>query len=263
MCEVPRPPVTEWPVHRILLLGDVHGNTAFLEHAFAAAGRHGCDAIIQLGDLGYWDHTKAGREFLDRAQSSAKLCDIPLLFVDGNHENHEMLGVLIDEDRVDRDGIAWVRPDVGWLTRGARWEWGDVRFGALGGAASVDRDRRVQGWSWWAEEVCTDSDAALLGIDPLDVLVTHDAPLSVALKGRADVHKEDLERCTASRGVLDRAVRRLRPTLVVHGHWHQRHTTESLGARIEGLASDGESFTQAAVVLHVPSLDVSEVAYSN
>jgi hypothetical protein len=70
-----------------------------------------------------------------------------------------------------------------YLPRGLRWDWRGVRFGALGGAFSVDRRERVEGESWWWAEVISDADVERLGDARLDVLVTRDAPEGVPLRG--------------------------------------------------------------------------------
>ena len=67
-----------------------------------------------------------------------------------------------------------------WADRGAVWSWHGVRFGALGGAVSIDRSVRVENESWWSTETITDLEVDTLiarAPDGLDVPVAHDAPI--------------------------------------------------------------------------------------
>lgn len=244
---------------RVFLLGDVHGNGAFAEYAIAAAGRAGCGVVLQLGDFGYWDHTLGGRSFLDRVARAAATCDTTVYFIDGNHENHDLLDDLVESGRVGADGVAWVRPNVGWITRGTRWEWRGTTFAALGGAASVDRERRETGWTWWPQETLHPRDLATLGRDPVDVLISHDAPALADLHGLHPLPAEILRSCAESRQVLDDAVATVRPQLVIHGHWHRRHTTVAGAVRIEGFGADNGPFETACAVLHPDTLRIDAV----
>lgn len=252
-------PLSDWNVRRIFLLGDSHGDTGFMKFAIAAAARNGCDVLLQLGDFGYWDHTLGGREYLDKVSRTAIECEMPVLFVDGNHENHDMLRDLMFEESSRFDGLVWVRPYVGWLTRGALWEWESVLFGAAGGAASVDRSMRSQGWTWWSDEVLVRSDVAALSREKLDVLVCHDAPDRANMFSTRSFPKEDLKRAHESRLVLDSLIESSKPSLVIHGHWHKRHTVNDGDLTIEGFADNEGRFEKAAGILSLPTLTVSKV----
>ena len=230
-----------------------------MEYAIAAAARNGCQALVQLGDFGYWEHTLGGRNYLDRVERTAKQCQIPVLFIDGNHENHEMLQERYSNQEVDTDGLCWVRDHVAWVTRGTRWTWSGRSFAAAGGAASVDRSMRVQGWTWWPEEVLVRADIESLCDEPIDVLFCHDAPSIANMIGKNTFPEEDLVRCAQSRSVLDYLVRMTRPSIIFHGHWHVRHSTMAAGSRIEGLAHEAGPFNKAAVIFEVPGLEVLDL----
>jgi hypothetical protein len=243
-----------------MLLGDVHGNSPFLSYAMTAAARNGCQAVVQLGDFGYWEHTRDGVAFLNKAERDAEQCELPLLFIDGNHENHALLEQCIEDGRCGDDGVVWLRENVGWITRGSRWEWNGVVFAALGGAASVDRRFREPGWSWWETESICETDVELLGHDPVDVFVCHDAPGFCNLSGSYQIPEYDLQRCKQSRDLLDRAIARTRPLHVVHGHWHRRYTDSSTDVTVHGFGCDQDGFEQAAAVMTLPDMDISPVS---
>lgn len=67
------------------------------------------------------------------------------------------------------EGFLSLSDRVQWIPRGCRWVWNGVRFGAVGGAFSVDWRRRTPGDSWWPDhENVSDTDIERLGSDALD-----------------------------------------------------------------------------------------------
>lgn len=165
---------------KLLIAGDIHGNERWIGSLCKLARRYGCDAILQLGDFGYWPHTVDGRRFLKHVDWHAERNGVACVYwIDGNHENHDALVALEPEP----DGTVVIGERCRYIPRGLRWEWQGIRFGALGGALSVDRRERVEGESWWAGEVMTRSDLERLGDRPLDVLATHNAPEDSPLPG--------------------------------------------------------------------------------
>ena len=134
-----------------------------------------------------------------------------------------------------------------------------VRFGALGGAFSVDWRGRELMTSWWPQEVVIAADVVRLGAEPLDVLVTHDCPAGIDLPSHWTLRDGDQAKCNAQRALLLDAVSATQPSLVLHGHWHHRHTSQlqlasGKSVRVEGLANDGCG--AAAVML----LDLDDLA---
>lgn len=231
---------------RILLAGDWHGNRAWAETCFAVARDQGCDAALQLGDFGLWP----GREdeWLDHVDGLAADAGVPLVWIDGNHENHASLARWREE--ADPQGLVRMRRHVQWASRGARWEWAGVRFGALGGAVSIDRFLRRSGVNWWQEEATTQDDVDRLGDGPLDVLATHAAPTTPALPyRRLPLPHGIVADARMVRSLLDQAVERTRPALVVHGHYHARLTALIGGRAVEGLAHDKSSPDEALALL--------------
>lgn len=179
-------------------------------------------------------------------------------WIDGNHENHDALAE-VDQSA---DGTVAINDRCRYLPRGLRWEWRGVRFGALGGAFSVDRRERVEGESWWAGEITSDADVQRLGEDPLDVLVTHDAPDGVPLKGLGlPVVNQVL--ADEVRARLRSAVESTEPNLLLHGHWHHRYSHELTwpthidgelvwrSTQVEGLAADVQRDRRAWAILEL------------
>lgn len=238
---------------RVLLAGDWHGNEDASAAAIALAGDHGCAKVLQLGDFGLWP----GREdaWLDHVDAHAAAAGVELYWVDGNHENHASLAAW--SGSAGADGLVAMRTHVVWASRGSRWEWAGVRFGALGGAVSSDRFLRREGHNWWPQEAATAADVERLGSDRLDVLASHAAPTAYpappkALRLPADI----LADAAAHRAHLDEAVRRTRPRLVVHGHYHLRLQAELDGWSVHGLAHDKAPLGDSCALLDLPDLSL-------
>jgi hypothetical protein len=222
----------------VLFVGDSHGNPdwwSVVIAPFIAVTRP--KFVISVGDFGYWPSHPEGVEFLEVVSESLRRSGSALVFVDGNHEQHDALGQL------DGSPFSAVADRIAYAHRGARWEWSGIRFGALGGAVSPDRHHRAVGWDWFSEERIAATDVDRLGTDPVDVLVTHDAPSAVPLVGLSpNPPSAVVERDAAiNRAFVDAAIRATCPTLVVHGHWHVSHSTwieTPHSCTVVGLAAD-------------------------
>ena len=242
---------------RVLAAGDWHGNRDWAAQCFEVAAERECQAVLQLGDFGLWP----GREdaWLDHVDYLAGQAGVDLVWIDGNHENHALLGEWVED--ADAEGLVRMRPRVTWASRGARWEWSGVRFGALGGAVSIDRFLRRAGMNWWPEEVTTQADVDRLGDAPLDILVTHTAPTTTTRPiRRLPLPPSILADAQEVRSLLDQAVARTRPKLVLHGHWHVRVTWASEDRAVEGLAHDKSSRAEALAILDLEAGKIPALA---
>lgn len=249
---------------RLLVAGDVHGNIGWFRRLCDLAARQRCDALLQLGDFGFWPHAPDGVRFLKHVSHHATRVGVDIYWIDGNHENHDALRELPP----GADGFVAVADRCLHIPRGHRWTWNGVRFGALGGAFSIDWRDRTPRKSWWPEEVTTMADVDALGTAPLDVLVAHDAPAGVPLEGFR-LPAEDEVRSDEVRRLVRAATEATRPRLVLHGHWHRRHSYELAwpveqdgqlawrSAEVEGLAADVQGDYQAWGVLDLAPLRFS------
>lgn len=139
----------------VYVTGDVHGRAEYGSSRFAfknwPLGRTLTrdDAVIVAGDFGFvWDGSNAEKYWLDWLESKPwTTC-----FVDGNHENHQMLGELPVRER--NGGLVHeARPHVLHLMRGEVYDIDGLTVLTMGGAASNDRQYRKEGRSWWPEEM--------------------------------------------------------------------------------------------------------------
>jgi len=276
-------PVPDPVSGRVLIAGDTHGNLRWIAELAELAARHRCDGIVQLGDFGFWpDRIELGRSrnrhrVLDEAWLNAVARALTergvwMRVIDGNHDAHPLVA---DRYPSGESGLAPIRSGLlDWATRGARWDWCGVRFGALGGAVSIDRDLRIPGVSWWATEEITPDEVARLGDAPLDVLFTHDAPEGVGhplvdLGSLGAQYLQVESQSRAGRRLVEQARRATRPVLQVHGHHHLRYRADvgggGVATTVQGLGCDQHGNGEAWGVLELPGLvfaDGWEVARS-
>lgn len=196
---------------RIMLLGDTHGDIEAVKTAAKAARNLQMPYIIQVGDFGFWPHEPSGAEFLEKASEVLQEVGVQLFFIDGNHENFDMLY----EIPLQKNGLRETAPNITHIPRGTRGRIGEFEFGFLGGGVSIDRAYRVLGKSWWRQEEILAEDVEKLGEGKLDVLVTHDTPF-LELAGFTSFPGSE-----STRFHLKEAVRRTLPDLLIHGHLHK------------------------------------------
>lgn len=206
---------------RVAMVGDWHMNGPWAQHAIHYAKDHGADVILHLGDFGYTFNA----EFMKRVEDSCRDAGLPLLFVDGNHEDHPTLL----RYGVKPNGLRKLTEHIWHLPRGFRWTWAGIRFLALGGAYSVDRRWRVQGVSWWKEETVTPEQAVEASAQQVDVLLSHDCPAGVIIPGIDDSDSLppfpplEIMRAGEHRALLREVVDQARPAAIWHGHYHRRY----------------------------------------
>lgn len=163
---------------RILITGDKHGTFLPLFGLAEKNTLSPADILLIAGDAGYvWD-----ADYAAAVESLEQLFPGVIAFIDGNHENHALLNGM--ETRLWNGGrVHAVGARVLHLMRGEVYTIYGKTFFVCGGARSVDRDRRVEGVSWWREEEPTAAELAygreqlLRHRDEIEYVLTHDSPL--------------------------------------------------------------------------------------
>lgn len=213
---------------------------------FVAADREGIDRVFVVGDFGYWPRRDDGQWFLEELQKTAKAYGIVLYWLDGNHEDHHALRDLKDR-REDSEGFWRITENIRYAPRGHRWTWDKIRFLALGGAFSIDRNWRRVGESFFFEEVLDESDVAkAIEGGKVDFMLTHDFPAGYEayplelLKDRGyGIVPESYKNQMLIREVVDA----VQPELLIHGHMHmyygQRLDNDNDKTYVVGLSCDG------------------------
>lgn len=231
------------PPRSAVVAGDWHMNAKYAVRASDWAAEHyEADAIVHVGDFGY----TFNRNFVETLTERLKKNGQRLYFVDGNHDNHELLAGLPAAE----DGTRPLSDSISHLPRGLRWEWNGVRFLAMGGAHSVDRQDRTPGVSWWPGERISLSDAhrATDLPDPTaDVMFTHDCPWGMNIRGLSPgmFPAAEIEESDRNRKVLLEIVNVVNPRWLYCGHYHVRQS---------GIAGNGRT--------RVEILDRDEMAFN-
>lgn len=232
----------------LLIAGDWHGDPNHAMWCYQHALNKNVDAVVQVGDFGYWEHIRgAGSSFLDLCSNLATENDLPTYWIDGNHESHTMLREVYGPGgrlhNPTPEGFWTIREGLFYIPRGTRWMWGGKHFMGLGGAYSVDKAYRLAreqgkacpqwGWTWeharanpptgpgtmwWPEEEITDDDVAFALQDktPLDVIFTHDKPRA----SNPGWNRKDLVECHPNQDKIQTVVNTLQPKVLIHGHLH-------------------------------------------
>ncbi len=161
----------------IYVTGDVHGLLSFSRLEEFAADRKDLtknDYMIIAGDCGVaWNPA----DLQNRLDAYSRL-PFTTLFVDGNHENFDILSsYLVEEWQGGK--VHKLSNSVIHLMRGQVYEIEGKTFFTLGGATSTDKCFREEGISWWADELPTYADLeegfknlAKYG-DKVDFVITH------------------------------------------------------------------------------------------
>ena len=166
----------------VFLTGDTHGEIDFAKvKAFAqvAGTLTRDDYLVILGDFGLvWSDppTDGERSHLDWLEAQ----NWTTLFVDGNHENFDMLDALPVRERYGGH-VQDVRPHVTRLMRGETYRIGGHSFFVCGGAHSIDRQWRTPHATWWPQEVPGEEErariaAAAAQVGEVDYVLTHCPP---------------------------------------------------------------------------------------
>lgn len=140
---------------RIFVTGDLHGEIDFKKlfrrnwpQQYKLTEN---DYLIICGDFGLvWstEEDKTEKYYLDILANKP----YNILFVDGNHENHDRLQQMPVEQW--HGGLVHkIRPNVLHLLRGQVFEIAGKKIFTMGGASSHDKESRVQGISWWPQEL--------------------------------------------------------------------------------------------------------------
>lgn len=233
---------------RVLFVGDVHANRVFIKSVYQKAKDEEVDKIVQVGDFGWWPRTVPGQRFIYLASSLASQSNIPLLFVDGNHEDHDQLPH-------DATEVVELEPGIHYLPRGVVTTLGDSRVLGIGGAVSVDRQWRTEHVDWFREETANFAayNKAATAEGSIDIVLAHDLPAGVDLELDYPVTPNVAAHCNLHRIGMRELMDIHKPDLWVGGHYHQRTTQKINGTIIEGLAHDAWGVETATLLMDLPA----------
>jgi predicted phosphodiesterase len=160
----------------IYLTGDTHGDIDYNKISFKnwheSRNLTKDDYLIILGDFGYyWDldtHNYLRNFYKERPYT--------ILWLDGNHENFDMIRQLPEKEMFG--GIVQdCGDDIYHLMRGEIYSIDNQKILTIGGAASIDKNRRMPYVSWWPDELLSTKDEK----NALDNLEKHDFQVDYVL----------------------------------------------------------------------------------
>ena len=230
----------------IVFVGDVHGRFDLLR---SLIDKTKCTAVVVAGDFGFWlnyAYHKYEHELGDPFK-------VPVYFVDGNHEHHDML-----TDLVDMHGVH--SPiDVGnnafYIPRGCVFELGGYRICGAGGAFSIDYMLRVPHRSWFEQEQFTTDDLKKFDRNQhVDIVVSHTCPFAIfdQLVDSLPMYIDNDQ--FASEKALDSVLTMYKPNLWIFGHWHHQGTYkhENTTFHLLNMLRDHETFKQNIQYFKLP-----------
>ena len=174
------------------------------------------DFLIICGDFGgvwcgdneelYW------RKWLDKK-------NFITLFIDGNHENFDMLGTFPIVDFCEGKAHK-ISNKIYHLMRGQIYIVDGKKIFTLGGASSHDKEFRKEGKSWWKEELPNEFEYNIATENlskadwSVDIVITHSAPASIQKLVKPSYEENNLT------DFLEGVNRRLKFDKWFFGHYH-------------------------------------------
>jgi len=236
------------PDTRVVVAGDWDGDRRWATKAFRALREAAPDVetILHVGDFYPGARPLEGSShWLDHIDELAWSHGIRRILVTlGNHEPWPTLAPLIAGGKPAQVSVAvWVLP------RPYRFTIAGREVLSLGGAASLDRERRVEGVTWFPEEAITEDhvEQAIAG-GPADLMLTHESPepspvraVAHLLRRRSRFSTAVLAASQASRERVTRVWGAVRPELLIHGHMHEAGGGQAPdGRRVVSLGGEGQ-----------------------
>lgn len=185
---------------KIRFIGDVHSKFERYKKLIK-----GCERSLQVGDFGVgffnlntdkphsnppYDHMAKGEHF----------------FIRGNHDNPNVC-----------------KRHPFWIPDGS-YAFGRKDIFCVGGAISIDKHLRTEGYNWWPDEELSYKELCSI-MDVYEsrkpsVVVSHECPDSVITRicHNNGISKFDIP-CT-TRKCFDNMMEIHKPDLWIHGHWH-------------------------------------------
>ncbi len=176
---------------KVFITGDIHGLDSEMRRFTTSQFPEGKqltkkDYVVILGDFGWlWYHPKHPKFKSDRYWLRwLQQKPWTTLFIDGNHENYELLGAL-DSVKQFSGEVGKVNDSVFHLKRGYVYKLAGKTFFAFGGAESTDKDTRKPGIHWWPQEIPSveEQNFGLANLkqfcNEVDFILTHTAPAGI------------------------------------------------------------------------------------
>lgn len=232
---------------KIAVCGDWHANLGFANQVLDHLAEKKVDTIFHVGDFGFLYHPN----FVDNLTNKLESYGMHLYFCRGNHDDPLAYGYY-DVHGFVRTSPINMTDRIIYMPDYSIYSLRDTEIMFLGGGFSIDKDYRIPGRDWWPEEVTTDPKMRV-SIPNADIVISHDAPLSLDIPLRKipeHLEKESNE----NRERVERAVERSGARYVACGHYHTRHRGQatSIGATVDVLGHDGLSVRENYIIIQLP-----------
>ncbi len=215
----------------IFVTGDTHGPldlTKVRDYFYGEENEYTKDDyLIICGDTGI-----CGFDPSNEKMTRSILRDLPVttLFIDGNHENFELLNSY-GVDIWNGGKVHFIENDIIHLMRGQVFDIDGTKIFTFGGAYSTDKDYRSEGFDWFPEEIPNEEEYAE-GIANLeahdykvDYIITHTAPRDVAASlGYGEMSDDEVE----LRKYFQRIAEEAYFKMWYFGHFHEDNDVEEV-----------------------------------
>ena len=212
---------------RLFITGDTHGELSMkkLSNKNWSTGRDLTkdDVVIIAGDFGL---------LFDPVQSPAEEYWLKWLeskqwttcFVDGNHENFDLLEHLPVVDKFNGK-VGKVSDSVYHLRRGEVYTIADKKILTFGGAESIDKANRKEFITWWRQEIPSyqefDKAAESIQKNPeVDLIISHTCPTDIANQLLAILGNNYKNINDPTSKMLDTIISSVKFQDHYFGHWH-------------------------------------------
>lgn len=161
----------------VYVTGDTHGDLSFFKNPKLKKLTED-DTLIICGDFGFlWDGSDKEKKTLEQLKKKKyNIC-----FVDGAHENYDILNSY-KEYRFKGGNAHKIADNIFQLLRGEIYTMDKKTFFCMGGGESEDIEMRIEGESWWKDEM-PNAEELMNGAKNLkdanfevDYVITHEAP---------------------------------------------------------------------------------------
>ena len=206
-------------MNRIFICSDTHGlmDIKKIKNLVKAKQPDENDYIIICGDVGIgWNDeiTFALCNFYEDLQTN-------ILFIDGNHENFPRI-YGYPEQAWHGGRIHRIRNNIIHLMRGYVFTIDGKTIFTMGGAYSIDKYMRKEGYSWWKEELPSNTEyrEAIKNLEEhnkqVDYIITHTAPREIIRRMCKYPDEHDMELT----GFLEWIMYEVQFKKWFFGHWH-------------------------------------------
>ena len=205
------------------IISDIHGDVnTFLKLMSKKPFQE--EEVVLLGDVGYGFSDFDVERFNDYLLRNPR---IRFYIIQGNHDNADCMNTYMHN-------VWYITTESGAIVHNID----NKSVIMIPGALSYDKNLRVPGVSWWANEQMSDEQlaTAIELAKTCDIILTHDAPLQQYFAFFTETKTSQTNRALDM--LLMELIRTQHKTLWLHGHLHENYIDIFDVFQIQGIASD-------------------------